>query len=83
MSQKFNAQKILAWATLAHENICPLLGVFFESETELPFVYARGENGTLREWRHTSNPSVVDIQGHVSLAIVRRPLLTYFLSCSR
>ena len=51
-----------------HKNICPLLGVL-ERETDLFFVYANGENGSLRDWRHTSNPSIVDVQARVSLTI--------------
>jgi len=63
-SRKGKAQDILAWATSLHENICPLLGVF-EGKSELFFVYAQGENGTLAEWRHTSNPSVGDVLGRL------------------
>jgi serine/threonine protein kinase len=66
MSPKFKAEEILIWATLLHENICPLLGVFGK-ESELFFVYEHGENGTLREWRHTLNPSGWDVLGRVSL----------------
>ena len=69
-SPKFKAQEILAWATSLHENICPLLGVF-EGGYDLFFVYAHGENGTLREWRHSSNTSVGAVQGRVSLVAVR------------
>jgi hypothetical protein len=65
--RKFKTQQILAWATSSHENICPLLGVF-EREAKLFFVYAHGENGTLSEWRRTSNPSVVEVQARVSLS---------------
>jgi hypothetical protein len=68
-SQKFISQEILAWATLSHENICPLLGVF-ESKSVLFFVHAHGENGTLREWRHMSKRSVGDVLGRVSLITV-------------
>jgi hypothetical protein len=81
-SRKYMSDEMLAWATLSHENICPLLGVF-ESKSVLFFVYAHGENGTLHEWRRTSKRSAGDVLGRVSLITVSWPLLTYFLSCWR
>jgi serine/threonine protein kinase len=72
------AEEILIWATLLHENICPLLGVF-ERESELFFVYEYGENGTLREWRHTSSPSVSDVLGRVSLAMYCSSMIAAYI----
>ncbi|KIL59720.1 hypothetical protein M378DRAFT_997914 [Amanita muscaria Koide BX008] len=54
------------WTNLSHGNMGPLLGLgFFQSWTfrVLPSI----ENGTLRKWRKSSNPSVSKIQQIVSL----------------
>jgi hypothetical protein len=50
---------------MSHENISSLLGVYV-TLSGFFYVYPHGENGTLREWRRKENPSVNEIQEHVS-----------------
>jgi serine/threonine protein kinase len=65
---KLIGQEIFTWATLSHENICPLIGAYVK-EGRFFHVYPHGENNTLLEWRHKTNRSVNEIQEHVSGSI--------------
>ncbi|KAF8700273.1 hypothetical protein AX14_000817 [Amanita brunnescens Koide BX004] len=57
-------REVLAWRSLSHKYILPLLGIFkMESKTFLVSPYM--ENGTLAGWRSKRKPSVKDIRQRV------------------
>ncbi|KAF8351818.1 kinase-like domain-containing protein [Amanita rubescens] len=53
-------REALAWGSLPHRYILPLLGVF-EDRSALFLVSPYMTNGTLSQWRHRNQPAVADI----------------------
>ncbi|KAF8351814.1 kinase-like domain-containing protein [Amanita rubescens] len=57
---KHLVQEALAWRSLSHRFILPLLGVF-EDKLALYFVSPYMENGTIHQWRKRQGPDVANI----------------------
>ena len=57
-------REALAWGSLPHRYILPLLGVF-EDRSALFLVSPYMTNGTLSQWRHKNQPVVADIHRRV------------------
>ena len=53
-------REALAWRSLLHRFILPLLGIY-EEESRLFLVSPFMSNGTLTDWRKNEQPSVVEI----------------------
>ena len=59
-------REALAWRSLAHRFILPLLGVF-EENSDLFLVSPFMPNGTLAQWRSKQKPDVTEIHRLVRL----------------
>ena len=60
LSQDF-CREALAWRSLTHRFILPLLGIF-EKKSQLYLVSPFMTNGTLTDWRKNQNPPVSEIR---------------------
>ncbi|KAF8710136.1 hypothetical protein AX14_013425 [Amanita brunnescens Koide BX004] len=57
-------REVLAWRSLSHPYILPLLGIF-ERESQIFFVSPYMENGTLANWRKSNKPGVKEIRQRI------------------